>query len=182
MPSLRPFVFGKSPRYGDFISAGLTPAQETAWDGFGAAVMARARDHWGEAHADMHAQAAMWRFALPAGTLALDGWTIGALCPSMDSVGRLFLLAAGVTGAEDTTLAASETLADDAEEALWQTLINGWDKEALAATIAEKAADLPPGAGLRPRWWTAQGVENPVIVPDDLFTVLPSPMPDEANS
>lgn len=182
MPSPRPFVFGKSPRYGDFISLGLTPAQEMAWDSFGAALMTKARDHWGDTLHDMHAQAAMWRFTLPAGTLNLDGWTIGALCPSMDSVGRLFLLAAGITGADDTTLAAAETLADDAEEALWQSIINGWEKETLASTVTDKATDLPHSSGLKPRWWTAQGIENPVILPDDLFTVLPSPLPDEANS
>ncbi len=179
MTTPHPFVFGKSPRYGDFISLGLTPAQETAWDGFGAALMARAADRWGAAHKDMHAQAAMWRFALPPGALGMDGWTIGALSPSMDNVGRPFLLAAGTTGAEESGVADAEIFADHAEECVWQAIVGGQDKETVAAAVA--GAALPPGYGLRARWWTARGDETSAMLPDDLFTLLPSSPPDEAN-
>jgi type VI secretion system protein ImpM len=174
-----PFVFGKSPRYGDFISRGLNPAQETAWDGFGAAVMARAAGHWGDSHKERHAQAPMWRFTLPPGTLAMDGWTIGALSPSMDSVGRLFLLAAGLTGAGDAAMAGAEDFADHAEDCVWQAIVGGQDKETVAAAIA--GAPAPEGSGLRTRWWTAQGDENSAMLPDDLFTLTSLP-PDEALS
>ena len=180
MPEPHPFVFGKSPRYGDFISLGLSPAQETAWDGFGAAVMARARHYWGADHAQGHAQAPMWRFVLPPQTLGMDGWTVGALSPSMDSVGRLFLLAAGLAGAGDAALPDAETFANHAEECVWQAIVGGQDKETVAGALS--AVPLAPGYGLRARWWTARGDENSAMLPDDLFTLLSSPPPDEAQS
>ncbi len=186
------FVFGKTPRHGDFVVQGLSTPVEQAWDGFCTRLLARARETWGEAQALHHAQTPIWRFVVPQGPLSETGFAAGALAPSTDRTGRLFALVAGVQGLSgDAGLTRVQAFTGLAEYILWQAIVEDWDTPAIAEAAAAAWAGLADGdpsgdvrlasrvsaGGL---WWA---LDEPLIaesLPDRLF-LLQIPVLDESG-
>lgn len=159
MPVSAPFLFGKLPAHGDFVSRGLDGAGRQAWDIAASRLLDTAQSRLGPDFAEAHGQAPPWRFVSGPGALGPD-WRAGALAPSIDSAGRRFVLALGWDGlplAEAHRLAsvcgpAIEALAYDAigqaltaDEVLARLgdLAESEDGEAAPAPLAEDGA-----------WWT----------------------------
>lgn len=156
------FLFGKLPAHGDFVARGLGPAAREAWDATGSALMEALRIAAADGFDASHVAAPPWRFVTEAG----DGWRAGALAPSVDSVGRRFLVAVGTGGLPPASAAAAGlSLAEAAEALIYQALGSGLDADALHAACTERleglyadllgpatALDAPPRApGI---WWT----------------------------
>lgn len=132
-----PWLFGKIPAHGDFISRGLEPALHEALDLWLSTELARARAKFGDFD-ERYVRAAAWHFVDcdPAGQ-----WSGGALCPSVDAVGRRFpiLVAAPAEGAEQATAIAHAAL-----DLIFAALGEGWEATRLHQALAAIAA--PPGS------------------------------------
>ncbi|MGR4863293.1 type VI secretion system-associated protein TagF [Caulobacter sp. LARHSG274] len=92
-----PFLFGKLPAHGDFVSRGLDGAGRDAWDVAASRLLDTAQSRLGADFAEAHGQAPPWRFVCGPGPLGPD-WRAGVLAPSVDSAGRRFVLALGWDG------------------------------------------------------------------------------------
>jgi type VI secretion system protein ImpM len=94
--------YGKLPARADFVSRRLPEDFIKPWDAWVQSALAAGEAGGGEAWRQRFLASPTWRFALPAGTCGRAGWT-GALCPSMDAVGRCFpfVLAAELPRAAD---------------------------------------------------------------------------------
>lgn len=174
MSAVSPFVFGKLPAHGDFISRGLAAAARDAWDDWAGAGLAFARERLGEAFGAAHEQAPAWRFALEPGALGPD-WQTGALAPSVDRVGRRFLIVVGVAA----PAAMDAGLAGAMEALIYRALAEDWTADvllaaALTATGAGDGADDGPAPA--PAWVGAPADGGPrladVFAPDALLRML----------
>ena len=181
--SPRPFLFGKLPAHGDFVARGMSDADRDAWDAWGSLALGALRAAAGEGFEAAHVAAPPWRFV----TRSPDGWRAGALAPSIDAVGRRFLLALGVDGLDQQEAGACGLpFADLAEGLIYDALAQAIGADALLACAADRfgaayaaAADAartlaasPAAAGV---WWTlGSGDVAPCAVasaqaPHDLF-------------
>jgi type VI secretion system ImpM family protein len=142
--TLRPagaWLFGKIPAHGDFISRGIDHATHVLMDDWLSAEVARGRSRFTDFDA-RYVQAPPWYFVDVDGAGA---WSGGALCLSVDKVGRRFpiLVAAPASGAETAREVALAAL-----ELVFTTFGQGWDADqlalALGSIVADKAADPPP--------------------------------------
>src|ERR1700744_5108989 len=95
----KPFLFGKLPAHGDFVSRGLTAPEVEAWDGWASQAMEALRDA-SPAFEQAHDATPPWRFVAGPSRLG-PGWRAGALAPSIDAVGRRFVVVLGVQGADE---------------------------------------------------------------------------------
>ena len=185
-----PFLFGKLPGHGDFVARALGDAERAAWDGWGADLLAELRARTGDGFDAAHVGAPPWRFLMR----EAGGWTAGAMAPSVDKVGRRFLLALGLRGLGDTSAGgAGLAFAEAAEGLIYDALLQGMEADTLLANAAERfdlmsaathgAADAlgatPRGDGL---WWTlgsetfAPSAVAARVPPRDLFArTVPSP-------
>lgn len=163
-PSGQPFLFGKLPAHGDFVSRGLADGARQVWDDWAS----HALERLGAASADFaqaHNAIPPWRFVAGPSRLGA-GWRVGALTPSIDGAGRRFVLVAGY-GACNGAIAASQgmVLAGLAEDviyrALGERLTADQTQAALAEALGERAhegeaagllAAAPAGPGV---WWSA---------------------------
>ncbi len=154
------FLFGKTPALGDFVSRGLEPADEQAWDAWAAGELEAAEAAHGEAYVIAHGRAPPLRFVAP----AADGWRAGAVSPSIDAAGRRYVLIAGVRGLSPATaIAQGMGIAAGAEDVIYGIL-----GEALALDAAldrlERLSPSPADAAAAARlvgepaaegaWWS----------------------------
>lgn len=152
--ALTPWLFGKLPALGDFVSRGIDMAARDRLDGWLSSEMEAARDRWGDAFDARYDAAPAWTFVDRDET---GHWCGGALCASMDRAGRRFPLLAAAP-AEDASAAASTGAAWI--EAMYQGFAEGWDADALLA--------VPLGAGsitwqpVAPEW-ALVGESGPVV-------------------
>lgn len=179
----RTYLLGKLPAHGDFVSRGLDPAERDGWDAWAAAALDALRARAGPDFDSAHSAAPAWRFVAPCGA----AWGAGALAPSVDRVGRRYLLLLGVDGlAPEVAGAAGLAVADAAEAMIYGAIAGGTQADALLAAAAERFADLraaaevaapalaatPRGAGA---WWTLGSPDCPPAAvtgeapPADLF-------------
>lgn len=150
----RPFLFGKLPQHGDFVSRGLDPAAREAWDSWLSREIAAAREALGDFE-DLYGSAPAWCFVIAPGRLG-SHWQAGALTPSMDSVGRLFPAVLGAALADaDAALACGEVIAQRCEELLLAQL-GGASADQLASAIGAEQLDCEGEPG-RTGWWTLGG-------------------------
>lgn len=94
-----PFLFGKLPAVGDFVTRGLLPAQRIAWDGRCTTAMLHAHEQFGAQFARLFESAPPCGFAF-APTSAEPLWQFGCVAPSCDRAGRSFLLVLGIATLE----------------------------------------------------------------------------------
>jgi type VI secretion system ImpM family protein len=136
-----PWLFGKLPAHGDFIGRGLAPALREALDDWLSTGLAQARARF----ADFDER---YRLAPPWHFVDRDGegrWSGGALCLSVDAVGRRFpvLLAAPAEGPDE-----AEAVARAALETVFSALGEGWEAARLHEALGALALD--PWDGDRP--------------------------------
>ena len=130
-----PWLFGKIPAHGDFIARGLEPELREQLDLWLSAELAAARARFADFD-ERYRLAPPWHFVDrdPHGK-----WSGGALCLSVDAVGRRFpiLLAAPAGDANEAYDAASKAL-----DLVFSALGEQWD----AARLHEALAELGPVA------------------------------------
>ena len=139
--TLRPagaWLVGKIPAHGDFISRGLERATHTLLDDWLSVEVARGRERFADFDT-RYVQAPPWYFVDCDGAGA---WSGGALCLSVDKVGRRFpiLVAAPASGADtarETALAALELV--------FTTFGEGWDADQLALALGSIVVDCGSG-------------------------------------
>ena len=134
------WLFGKIPAHGDFVSRGLAPEMHEAFDLWLSAELARARARFADFDT-RYQTAAPWFFVDcdPAGA-----WSGGALCPSVDKVGRRFPI---LVAAPASDAAQAEGVARAALELVFAALGEAWDATRLHAALGEIAAvpaETPP--------------------------------------
>ncbi len=165
-----PFLFGKLPTHGDFVSRGLEPEFERVWDDWASAEIASAREQLGDGFDEAHDAVPPWGFVCGPGPLG-EGWRWGAIAASIDSAGRRFLIIAGQDGLEQAEAAfAGLTGALAAESAIRRILVEGLEADAALAAIGEpatspdalaaaKALDAQAAEGV---WWAFGDIIQPV--------------------
>jgi type VI secretion system ImpM family protein len=165
-----PFLFGKLPAHGDFVSRGLTPAQVEAWDAWATAALEALRAT-SQMFEQAHDEAPPWRFIAGPSRLG-SGWRAGALAPSIDAAGRRFFLVLGVQGADPAFAAGcGMPFAEKAEGTLYRALGERLTADETLAAVGEASAALaepasiaailsaaPAGTGA---WWVAQAGAPP---------------------
>jgi type VI secretion system ImpM family protein len=127
------WLFGKIPAHGDFVSRGLPPAMHEQLDLWLSAELARARSRFGDFD-HRYQSAAPWHFVDrdPTGS-----WSGGALCPSVDAVGRRFPI---MVAAPAATPAEADAVARAALELVFAALGEAWDASRLHAALSDITA------------------------------------------
>ncbi len=134
------FVFGKLPAHGDFVRRGLSAEAQQLWDDWASGEIHGAREALGEeAFEGAHDFAPAFRFVSGPGGLG-PHWRAGAVAPSVDSVGRRFVVVMGLDGlAPHEAAVLGCVLADRCEAALRGALVNALDADAAVADLAAEA-------------------------------------------
>ena len=83
--------YGKLPARGDFVNVGLPRSFVDPWHAWIERMLAGSRAALGEEWRSAWLEAAVWRFAFPAGLCGPDS-AVGLWLPSVDRVGRYFPL------------------------------------------------------------------------------------------
>jgi type VI secretion system protein ImpM len=141
-----PWLFGKLPAHGDFLVRGVPGALRDQFDAWLSAELARARSRFGEGFDARYFAAPPWHFVDrdPSGR-----WTGGALCPSVDGVGRRFpILLATPAGSPEQALAAARIAVDLACAAI----SSQWDAGRLHDELASAATASATGSEVHPGW------------------------------
>ena len=143
------WLFGKIPAHGDFISRGLDHPTHTLLDDWLSLEVARARERFADFDA-RYVQAPPWYF------IDCDGagaWSGGALCLSVDKVGRRFpiLVAAPASGADSAREVALSAL-----ELVFTTFSEGWDADQLALALGSIVADRASGPLPTQSFWAIE--------------------------
>lgn len=144
------FLFGKLPAHGDFVSRGLTAAERETMDAWLSAEMAAARAALREHFEQAFDAAPPWRFTWNTG----DGWTAGALAPSIDGVGRRYPVLLGRRG---LTAGEAGCVAEACEDTLYAALTGGWSADMVIESAQAGAAGAATRSPDSARWWTAGG-------------------------
>ncbi|MGA0603152.1 type VI secretion system-associated protein TagF [Caulobacter sp. KR2-114] len=138
MNSAAAFVFGKLPTHGDFVGRGLSAPAREAWDAWAGPRLDVAREQLGDGFEAAHEAAPPWRFALPPAD-DRPGWQAGALAPSIDRVGRRFLI---VVGAAAPAPLPAVGVAAAMEGLIYDALAQDWTVDTLHAAAGARLADL----------------------------------------
>jgi type VI secretion system protein ImpM len=139
------WLFGKMPTHGDFVSRGLSPERRDRLDAWLSSEMMRTREQYGNAFDAAFDSAPPWQFANDE-----QGWEGGALCASIDLVGRRYPLIVGRSAKDD---AGANIAADACETAIYRA----FDDQLSADELWVVAADDLPGINRRNAvsgWWT----------------------------
>lgn len=147
------WLFGKIPAHGDFISRGIDHATHVLLDDWLSAELARARARFADFDA-RYVQAPPWYF------VDVDGageWSGGALCLSVDKVGRRFpiLVAAPANGADTAREVALAAL-----ELVFTTFGEGWDADQLALALGSIVVDRGSGPEPAQSLWAIEGEDG----------------------
>ena len=141
-----PFVFGKLPAHGDFISRGLDDETIEAADAAVAEAITLAALRWDYRWDDIYVETPVWRFVAAPGVLGRE-WTAGVFMASVDAVGRQFPLVAGFSAPTLALIARGDTLAaalDDAESCARAALLEGRSVDAVLAAFEAAARRFEP--------------------------------------
>lgn len=166
-----PFLFGKLPAHGDFVTRGLTPEAERIWDDWASAEIAVAQEALGEDFDAAHDASPPWGFIGGPGVLGPD-WRCGAATASIDSAGRRYLLVAGHAGLSEAEAAFTGLAgALAAEMTLRRILVEGLDADAAIAALEEaiatpevlSAAATIQASAVSGVWWASGDVIAPVV-------------------
>lgn len=160
--------FGKLPSRGDFLQRGLAAEERAVLDDWLSTELAAARQALGTAFETAFDAAAPWHFAWRDG----DGWTAGAIAPSMDAVGRRFPF---LLAWRHVPAAAVAHAAMRCEEAIYAAVRDG-----PAGTLPdgrEPTASGENGPAPREGWWRPASDEAPEArldgrLPRGLLTAL----------
>jgi len=139
------------PSHGDFIARGLSSLDRDSIDDWLAGEMAIARTALEDMFEEAFDSAPPWRFAWREEDGEGEGWTAGALAPSVDSVGRRFPVLLGYRGVAPLQ---TEGAAEQCEEAIFSAFSEGWDAERLVAAASAYTPADQTGI-LEECWWTA---------------------------
>lgn len=145
------WLFGKLPAHGDFIGRGLSPDLREQLDLWLSADLSRARARFGDFD-ERYRLAPPWSFTDrdPAGA-----WSGGALCLSVDAVGRRFPIMVAIPAAGP---GHADAVAGAALEFVFEALGHGWDAvqlhDALSAVGGAEASEAP-SEDVRPGWYIA---------------------------
>lgn len=165
-----PFLFGKLPTHGDFVTRGLSAAAERVWDDWASAEIAAAREALGDDFDAAHDASPPWVFVGGPGVLG-DSWRCGAATASIDSAGRRYLVVAGhdgLTAAEAAFTGFAGAMA--AEGALRRILVEGLDADAAVAAVEDglappealSAAAAAQACATTGVWWACGDIIAPV--------------------
>lgn len=161
------WLFGKLPGLGDFFSRGLDFALRDAIDHWLSGEMEAAQARFGDDFERRYFQAPPWIFV---DRDAQGQWSGGAMCASVDRVGRKFPLLIGAPAADGTDAAG---IAGGCLDALYRAIHEGWDADRLhhAALIPAAPAWRPDGPE-----WALIGVDGPALILPGRFAtdVIPS--------
>jgi len=146
-----PWLFGKMPAHGDFISRGLDDERVETGDAAVAEAVAFAIQRWDIDWDDVYVETPVWRFLAAPGVLGHE-WLAGVFLPSVDAVGRQFPLLAGFaapTLALLATPAATSPPLDEAESLARSALLDALSVDAVLARLTEisSAAFAPHASG-----------------------------------
>jgi type VI secretion system ImpM family protein len=138
------WLFGKLPSQGDFVSRGLDFPLRDSLDGWLSGELQAAREAFGDDFEARYDSAPAWCFVDcdPNGQ-----WSGGALCASIDGVGRRFpvMLAQPANDAADAAAQAQGCL-----DVLYGAFAEGWDADRLLAS--EITAAEQPWQPSDPAW------------------------------
>lgn len=141
-----PWLFGKLPAHGDFLARGVGGELRDLLDLWLSGELAGARGRFAGEFDQRYLSAPPWHFVDcdPAGL-----WTGGALCPSVDGVGRRFpiLLATPAAGPEQA-LAAARIAIDLACGAI----AHQWEAGRLHQELAAASVASATGVEVRTGW------------------------------
>lgn len=158
-----PWLFGKMPSQGDFVSRGLDLPFREGLDQWLSGGMEAARGERAGSGADFEERyvgAPAWNFV----DRDPDGcWAGGALCASVDRVGRLFPLVMGAPAADADEAAG---LSSACVSALHDAFAQGWDADRLCAAVLCPAD--PPWNPKGPEW-VLLGEDGPAVVLRERF-------------
>lgn len=146
------WLFGKIPAHGDFIARGISPELQEMLDLWLSAELAAARTEFADFDT-RYVQAAPWHFV---DCDSAGQWSGGALCPSVDKVGRRFPILVGAPAAD---AGHAEALGCNAVELIFGALGEGWE----ASRLCEALAGIAPGtSGVTPTQslWAIEGEDG----------------------
>lgn len=153
------WLFGKLPSQGDFVSRGLDHAMRERIDRWLAAEMAAARAAFADFE-ERYARAPAWTFVDRDDEAR---WGGGALCASVDRVGRHFPL---VMAAPAQDAAAAVGMAGACLDALHAAFAGHWDADALhCAPLVPATLPWHPLSSE----WALVGVDGPAYVASGSF-------------
>lgn len=135
----RPFLFGKLPAHGDFVSRGLSASYRMAWDIWCTEGLIRAQDMLGEAFDARHRQAGAGCYWFGPGPYGRH-WRTGAMIATRDRASRPFILVMGV----ETKTPPCEHVAQTYSEALHCLLEDAIKNARVADEVVGRAPALPP--------------------------------------
>ena len=141
-----PWLFGKLPAHGDFLGRGLPGDLRERLDNWLSTELAGARTRFADEFESRYFSAPPWHFVDrdPAGQ-----WTGGALCPSVDAVGRKFpILLATPAASGECALAAARITIDLACAAISQ----GWEATRLHQELGSATIACATGCEVRQGW------------------------------
>ncbi len=145
-PGIAPFLFGKMPAHGDFISRGLDDETIEAADAAVAEAVTIAALKWDYRWDDVYVETPVWRFIAAPGVLGRD-WTAGVFMASVDAVGRQFPLIAGFSSASLALIARGEVLTavlDETETLARNALLEASSVDTLLAALDGAARRFAP--------------------------------------
>lgn len=143
-----PFLFGKMPAHGDFISRGLDDETIETGDAVVAEGLALAMAHWDMRWDDVYVETPVWRFLATPGVLGRN-WLAGIFMASVDAVGRQFPLMLGFASPTLALMASSEATEaalDDAENIARSALLESLSVDAAMQRLAAATVTLAPAA------------------------------------
>ena len=142
--ALGPWLFGKLPSLGDFVSRGLDQSMRDRIDTWLSQEMEAARAKAGDSFEGLYDAAPVWNFV---DCDDAGNWSGGALCASQDKAGRRFPLIMSAP-ASDAGTAAS--LSAGCLSAMCRAFAEGADADGLvSATILPEETGWQPQ---RPEW------------------------------
>jgi type VI secretion system ImpM family protein len=132
------WLFGKIPAHGDFISRGIDHVTHKQLDDWLSGELARGRTRFADFDT-RYVKAPPWHFV----DMDQSGaWSGGALCLSVDKVGRRFPI---LVAAPASSAATARGVALAALELVFTTFGENWDADRLALALGSIAAE--PGSG-----------------------------------
>lgn len=145
--AVRQGYFGKLPRHGDFVRAGLPEEIVAGFDSWLRAGLAESRAMLGEAWLDAFLEAPVWQFRFAPGLLGRPGLA-GVMAPSVDRAGRYFPLMLGAAMAAPPAPGGTDGWFTSLAEAVAEAVAEDWPQQRLADAVA--AAGEPPGGEAGP--------------------------------